>query len=87
MNTLKGSRGIALISFGGKYHAPATLIPDGRHCVHCTEGCVGLGVGLDGCENLAFPGYRTQKRPARSESLHQLQYHGGHFHRGEYLKS
>jgi hypothetical protein len=39
---------MALIGFGGKYHAPATLFNDRRYCVHCTEGCVGLGVGLDG---------------------------------------
>jgi len=78
---------MAIIGFGGKYHAPALLFPDRRHCIHGTEGCVGLGVGLDGCGKLAFTGDRTQNRPARSESLHQLRYHVRRIHRGEYLTS
>jgi len=37
---------------------------------------VGLGVGLDGTEDLACTGIRSRERPVRRESLYRVRYPG-----------
>ena len=57
----------------GQNHAPTDL-----PATHCTRGWVGLGAGLEGVENLAPLGIRSQDGLARIESLCRLCYPGHH---------
>jgi hypothetical protein len=41
---------------------------------HCAEGWVGFRTSLDSKEILALTGFRSQDRPAHSQSLYRLRY-------------
>jgi len=60
-----GAKGVFVVS---KTIRP--LYPPERTGANCTEARVGLGVGLDGHENLAATGIRSPDGPDRSESLY-----------------
>jgi hypothetical protein len=66
----------ALDGVGGLRHAPAALPPGKRLVTHCTGGCVGSVVGLDGCGKSRLHQASIPDRPASSESLYQLRYPG-----------
>jgi len=55
---------------------PRRLYPLKRPGTHCIGGWVGPRAGLDGAENLAPTGIRSQNHPARSESLCLQRYPG-----------
>lgn len=47
------------------------LHPQERPGTNCTEGCVGIGAGLDDSEKSCPTGVRTLDRQASSESLYR----------------
>jgi len=61
---------------GCQPHVPATLNLGNRAGTYYTRDWVAPTVGLDGARNLAPTGFRSQDRPARSESLYRLDYSG-----------
>jgi hypothetical protein len=61
---------------GGQRHAPAALLPGKWPGTHCIGSWVGTRAGLDGCGKSRPIGIRSPDRPARSESLYRLNYHG-----------
>ena len=76
------SRGIALLLFvylGTRWGwvvstTPRPPCPWERPSTHCTGGWVGLGAGLDRCENLDHTGFPSPDLPDRNESLYRLRY-------------
>ena len=53
------------------------LYPQERPGTHCTGGWVDSRAGLDGCGKSPPPtGIRSPDRPASSDSLYRLSYHG-----------
>ena len=58
----------------GQQHAPTALYPRERHGTHCTGGCVGPRIGLDGCGTSRRHQDSFPDRPARSQSLYRLSY-------------
>ena len=67
----------ALVGVGGQRHAPAALPPGRRPSTHCTGRWVGPRVGLDGCGNLAPPGFdpRTVQPVASRYTDHTIPAH------------
>ena len=65
--------------WGGQRHAPAALYPRGRPGTHCIGGWVGPRAGLERRGKSRPPTrFRSQDRPARSQSLYQLSYPANH---------
>ena len=61
---------------GGQLHSPVALPPGKRPGTHCVGGWVGPRAGLDGCGKSRLHRDSIPDRPARSESLYWLSYHG-----------
>jgi len=65
----------ALYGVGGQRHAAAALPPEKTRCPLWAPEPVWTGA-----ENLSSTGIRSPDRPARSESLHGLNYPGPQFY-------
>ena len=54
---------------------PGRFTPGKKHVIHYIEGWLGLRTGLDECRKSSSPHrFRSQDRPASSQSLHRLIY-------------
>ena len=63
---------------GGQRHAPAALTAGNELVPIVQEAGWAPGPVWTSAENLAPTGIRSPDRPARSESLYRLSYHGPH---------
>ena len=66
----------ALDGVGGQHHAPAVLLLVKTRCSLYRRLGGPPGPVWTGAENITFTGIRSSDRPARSESLYRLIYHG-----------
>jgi len=60
---------------GVQRHAPAALLPR-MTCTYRTGGWVGFRAALCGCGKSHPTGIPSPDRPAHSESLYRLRFHG-----------